>query len=142
MTMSTPPHFDDETLSALLDGDAAPDVAQHVRECDACSRRVGWLGAAADLVAAPVTPPDGERRDTAIAAALAAAGDDVGAAPVTSLAARRRRWLGPVIAAAAVIVALLVAVPVLTGLGGNGGGRNETASRAKSNADRAAEGTD
>lgn len=102
-------HADDETLSAFLDGEAAPG---HLAGCAACQARVEELRAAASAVGSPVPAPDPARREAAIALAL---GADLAAGP-----ARRRLplWLG----AAAALLAVLAFVPLLT-RGGNDGGR-------------------
>jgi hypothetical protein len=120
MTMdANPDHLDDETLSALLDGDAAEAGGRaHLTACDRCSARQAELGAARGaLAAAPVEPLDELARRRLVAAAVRAA-DGAGAAAGadrTRWAQRHRAVIG---SAAAVLLAVLVSVPFV--VGGNG----------------------
>lgn len=102
--MTDPPrdHLDDEGLSAVLDGEAAPNEDAHAQACAECSARLAALREVATFVGAPVAPATDAQREAAIAAALAAA------APSNVVPMRSRRrgvpvWLG---AAAAAVVAV------------------------------------
>lgn len=116
----TPPHLDDEDLSAHLDG---ADWHPHLSSCEACRRRLTALTAARDAVAAADVAPLGDADvDRMVARALATTGpagvvsadedpDVVSAASVVSAdraRARRRRTPPPVwvVTAAAAIAAL------------------------------------
>lgn len=113
-------HLDDETLSALLDGEVDAEDRDHARGCERCALRLQQLQDGSRAVAAPPPPPSPERREAMIAAALATASPPHGAGPPgappsapaprrTPAPAARGRWL----AAAAVVAALTVAVPVV-----------------------------
>ncbi|HZQ76457.1 MAG TPA: hypothetical protein VFE55_03945 [Acidimicrobiia bacterium] len=136
MTMDTNPdhseHLDDETLSALLDGDAAGASADaHLAACERCSARRGELAAARSaLAAAPVEPLDELARRRLVAAALRAAGtagaDGAGAdgagADGTAPAGRSRwapRHRAVIGSAAAVLLLVLVGVPFVVGRHGS-----------------------
>lgn len=109
MTDST--HLDDDTLSAIVDGEGSPDDLAHIASCEACEARVGARRAAAQLVATPVPPvADAEREDT-IRAALAAPSN------IVSLAPRRRvpAWLG----AAAAVATLAAGATILANRDGS-----------------------
>jgi hypothetical protein len=130
MTMNpTSDHLDDETLSALLDGDAAEsdggsvDAAAHLRACDRCSGRQSELaGVRAALAAAPVEPLDELTRRRLVAGALQAIGDPAAGGPAdapisvgragTRWAQRHTALIG---SAAAVVLAVLVGVPFVLG---------------------------
>lgn len=113
-----PPHLDDESLSAALDGEDAA-AAAHLSGCAACQSRADRLVAAIATVAdTPLLPAPIGFADRAVAAALAAysaerSGGAEGNAVVVPL--RRARRVPPwALGAAAAVAALLVAVPVLT----------------------------
>ncbi len=120
-----PAHPDDETLNAVLDGEAAPAEAFHAHACSQCSIRLERFRRVAMDVGAPIKSVAIERRREAVTAALragaepgaavaraAAPGAPTGgqAAPhgedVVVLAERRRRGqrLGWIVAAASVAV--------------------------------------
>ena len=126
MTMdATPNHLDDEILSALLDGDADPDAATHLRACGRCAGRQAELAAArAALAGTPVEPLDELTRRRLVAGALQAA--DKGAIPAAAAGPARDgrpRWASRhpafIGSAAAALLALLVGVPFV--VGDNGG---------------------
>lgn len=119
-TMSTDP-FTDETLSAIIDGEADAETVASVNADPAASARLAQMRDAVEFVAQPVPEAAPERRSATIAAAMAAA---TPAAPeVTSIAAARhqrhatppsrttnnRQWL----AVAAAAIALIVAIPLV-----------------------------
>lgn len=154
------PHFDDESLSAALDG-ADEAAAAHLAGCADCQARSQALGGAAREVAAGTGPAPAGLADRAVAAALAAfdaersAGRPVaGAAPAPAPAPapeaptvsplrrpggpagdrarfdRRRRLPAWALGVAAALAAVLVAVPVLSSLG-SGDDPTETAATAR-----------
>lgn len=121
----TPPHLDDDDLSAHLDG--APSHP-HLASCEACGRRLAGLTAARDAVAAAdvAALPEGVV-DQMVARALQAAdhldmgrADDAdgGAAPANVVSAdharvRRRRTPPP-----AWVITAAAAIAVLAGVAG------------------------
>lgn len=144
MTDPRPPLSDDD-LSALLDGEAAPDVAARVRDDPAAAARLEALRAAATAIHdLPVTPLPAATVDDLVGRALAAAdGAATGPAPdddpdavVAPLRPRGGasvpRWL----VAAAVV--LLVAVGLSLVWSGRDD-RTETASTPPSAQDQASE---
>ena len=117
-------HYDDELLSAIIDGEADAETVASVEADSVASKRLAHMRDGVSLVAKPVPEATPERRSASIAAALA------GAAPapqVTSLTAARhtrseakkavprRAWIAGVAAA----VAFLIAIPVAISLGGS-----------------------
>lgn len=115
--MSTEP-FTDETLSAIIDGDADAEFVASVAADPVARARLAHLQAAVAIVASPPEPATPERRSASIAAAMAAA---TPAAPeVTSLAAARHarseaggsKQIAPWFIAAAAAVLLVVAIPL------------------------------
>jgi hypothetical protein len=131
-------HLDDEQLTALQDGDGAPEARAHLEGCDRCGRRAEALAAVAALVATPPPPrPEAERR-TAVAAALA--GADRPAAP-RHLPARRQvpAWLLP---AAAVVALLALVAAVVPQLGGRSDDDSETAAERTDRGAESGEGGD
>ncbi len=113
-------HPDDETLSALLDGDVDANAQAHVAGCEACTNRLARLRAASAAVGQVAPAPPGVK-EAAIRAAMTEAALTA-AKPSTLDAARRKRerrtrmplaslrWVG----AAAAIVAVLAAIPLLS----------------------------
>ncbi|HEV2809881.1 MAG TPA: hypothetical protein VGV93_05725 [Acidimicrobiales bacterium] len=115
-------HLDDETLNAVLDGEATDDHRVDASGCPECAARLARLGHVATALGAPVSPSDADRRRAAIAAAVAA--HDAGVTAPPPLHLRRRRRVSPGwAAAAAVVLAGALAVPLVDGLGGNDEGR-------------------
>jgi len=117
-TMSTE-RFDDEILSAIIDGEADEELVASVAADPTASARLEQLRAAVSAVKAPIPVATTERRAASIAAAMATA---TPAAAVSSLAAARHirteqtrtRRLSPQwIAAAAAAILLVVAIPLL-----------------------------
>jgi hypothetical protein len=66
----TMPHLDDESLSAVYDGEATPAEQAHLTSCPHCQAALGSLAAVARAVGAPVTPRPPEAIGAAIARAL------------------------------------------------------------------------
>ncbi len=110
-------HLDDETLNAVLDGEASPAEGTDAAGCGQCSARLHRLAEVAEAVATSHAAPDVARRRAMIDVALQAGQPDVAAPP--NLASRRRRRVAPAwLAAAAVIAVGALAVPLLDDLGG------------------------
>ncbi len=113
--------YDDELLSAIIDGEATPESVAAVEADPVARQRLSDMATGVDIVASPVPEATPERRAQSIAAAMAAA---TPAAPeVTSLSAERHKrdekqkksgrppgWL---IAAAAALLLFILATPVL-----------------------------
>ncbi len=117
-TMSTE-RFDDEILSAIIDGEADQELVASVAADSVASARLEQLRAAVAAVQAPIPDATPKRRAASIAAAMAAA---TPAPEVSSLAAARHtrteqtkhRRLNPQwIAVAAAAILLVVAIPLL-----------------------------
>ncbi len=116
-----PERFDDELLSAVLDGLADPETVASVEQDPDAAARLERMRMVQQLVATPVADATPERRHSSIAAALAAANS---APEVTSLtaaretkAATRRRWSASpaMLAAAAAFVIGVLAIPFIVG---------------------------
>jgi hypothetical protein len=121
-----PQSFDDEVVSAALDGEATPSEMARVSAEAPLQARSRVFRSVADAVATPVPAPDDEIRGRLVASALAVAQTDAGTAPdeqrggadeVPSLATRRaasrQRVVAIAAAAAAVIIVPVMAVAVL-----------------------------
>lgn len=100
----TSAHLDDDTVSALLDGEATAEEAAHAEGCDACGARLARFRDAAARIGDP-GPVDEVARERAVAAALGAR--------VVPLGTRRRGLPPWLVGAAALIVLALVLVPLL-----------------------------
>ena len=68
----TPPHLDDDALSAALDGELSGDVDAHLSGCATCHARLEALARVAAAVGSPLSPRPAEEVDAVIRAALAA----------------------------------------------------------------------
>jgi hypothetical protein len=116
--MTPAAHLDDETISAVLDGELPADddsaARAHLAGCAECRARLARFTDVAAAVAAPVDLPAAGAREAAIAGAID--GDRADGA-----AAGRRRW-APVLAVAAVLVALLLAAPLIGSIGSDDDG--------------------
>jgi hypothetical protein len=133
--MTTADHLDDEQLTALADGDGAPDEHAHLEGCERCRERADALASAAALVATPPPAPSDADRDVAVAAALRAAERPV--VPMRRPARRRApAWLAPVAAVVALLALIAVVVPRLD----TGDSEDSAASRGRSAAESADEG--
>ena len=111
--------FNDEVLSAIIDGEADADTVASVNADAGASARLEQLRSAVDFVASPAPDATPERRSASIAAAMAAAQP---APEISSLAAARherdqtkqRRSIPPLwFAAAAAMLLFIVAIPLL-----------------------------
>ena len=110
--------FDDEMLSAIIDGEADDATVASVLADDAASQRLEDMRTAVEVVAEEPPPATPQRRQQSIAAALAAAKS---APEVTSLTAERqarRPSFNPkaLAIAAALLLFVVVAIPVIAGL--------------------------
>jgi Putative zinc-finger len=131
------PHLDDETLSALIDGeDPAGDeqaARAHLASCERCSTRIRRLGASTAAVGAPVASPPAGTRAEAVARALdsgaAVAPIDEDALPPIPIARTRSPHLGGIAAAMVAVVALTVGGLLLA----NGGGSSPSDKSASPN---------
>jgi hypothetical protein len=116
----TPPHLDDETISALYDGELptgdAAAARVHLGGCSTCRARLDAFANVAAAVTAPAACP-AEARDAAVATALDA---------VSRVSARHERNWAPVLAVAALLVLVALAVPLL-GMLDSGDDADETA---------------
>jgi negative regulator of sigma E activity len=120
--------FNDEQLSAVLDGTADPELVGRVQASPEASDRLDQLRRVRDLVATPPVGASPERRAASIAAALAAA--EV-AAPegVSSLSVAREkaeqkrrlvdRFSPQVMAAAAALLLVVIVAPFLISRSGD-----------------------
>jgi predicted anti-sigma-YlaC factor YlaD len=118
----TMPHIDDETLSALLDGEGEAADAAHLESCPTCRGRRDQLAAAAAAVAEGV-PSDPEVREAHLRAALAV--DTVVTPLRRPRPSPRLAWLG---AAAAALVVVAGGVLALGSVGSSSAKRTATAS--------------
>lgn len=131
-------HLVPEAASAALDGEATPTEAAHLAGCGACQAEVATLRRVQEALATAPPRVPAVVREAALAAALDAFDEPgataQGAARTTvtghdELAARRGRRLplGPLLGVAALVLLAVLAVPLLSGLGGDGGGDDMTA---------------
>jgi hypothetical protein len=111
-------HLDDEQLSAVVDGLADADEAEHVASCHDCQARLQrWQRVLGQLASVPEPAPDAIHREDAISAALAESVSGIEGAKK-----RRRLSRAP---AAGVAAALLVVGGLAFGLSQIGGGSNQ-----------------
>ncbi len=120
--------FNDELLSAIIDGEAEPELVASVNADAEASTRLEQMRQAVQIVAEEPPAATAQRRSASIAAAMAAA---TPAPEVTSLAAARheraetkkqaRSFSTGWVAAVAAAVAFLIAIPIAIGLGGGSG---------------------
>ena len=110
---SMPPmtHPDDELLSALLDGEAAPGDVAHVEDCAECQARLAELRFVVGAIAASVPVPPGHLREASVAVALR-----TGEQPTRRTLPDLRRYNG-LSAAAVLVVALAVGGLLIAQLG-------------------------
>lgn len=149
-------HLDDESLSAVLDGEAIAAEDEHAGSCGRCSARLTELRAAASVVASFPPSPSPERREAAVAAALAlqpapSSSPDSpslakeAAATGDRLGGRRRRSVPGWVPLAALAAAVALFVPVVGLLVDGGDDSQQTAMSELEDDDRAgdpAAGTD
>ena len=109
--------FDDELLSAIIDGDADEATVASVLADETASQRLEAMRTVAGIVAEEPAPATAARREQSIAAALAAAKP---APEVTSLTTERvARRSGPspkILAIAAAVLLFIIAIPVIAGI--------------------------
>ena len=113
--------FDDEVISAVLDGDADDETTAAVMSDPAARGRLDALRSVQSLMATPPPPAAPERRAESIAAALAEARTSPAVTPLApSRAARAQRWRPPVewVAVAAAVVVAVLAIPLIGNLTG------------------------
>lgn len=106
------PSLTDDDLSAHLDGEAEPGVADRIAADPAAQARLAEVRRARDLVAASDPPPlPADAAERAIGAALDAAGPE--AEPVPTPRRSRRSGPPPIAVAAAVLVLLAVGLALV-----------------------------
>ena len=136
--------FDDEVLSAIIDGEADDAVVASVLADPAATKRLTEMRRVVDIVGEEPPPATPQRRQASIAAAMAAA--QPASPEVTSLTAARhereekkkRRGIPPWLAVAAAVVLIAIAIPVIAALRPNSA--DTLTSAADSATDSAVEG--
>lgn len=111
--MSDPRGYDDELISAYLDGEASPDEADRIERDPQAQARATELAAVQAAVADPVPPLANAERDRLRADAVAAAAPDAAVRPISAARQRRPRAFIPVAAAAGIAAVVLGAMAVL-----------------------------
>ena len=114
--------FEDEVISAVLDGDADEETTAAVMADPAARERLDALRSVQSLVATPPPAAAPERRAASIAAALAEARTSPVVTPLApTRSARARRWRPPIewVAVAAAVVVAVLAVPLIGNLTGD-----------------------
>lgn len=135
--------FDDEVLSAIIDGEADDAVVASVLADPAATKRLTEMRRVVDIVGEEPPPATPQRRQASIAAAMAAA--QPASPEVTSLTAARhereekkkRSGIPPWLAIAAAVVLIAIAIPVIAALRPNSA--DTVTSAADSATDSAAE---
>ena len=123
--MSDPRGYDDELISAYLDGEASPDEADRIERDPQAQARVAELAAVQAAVADPVAPLAAAERDRLRAAAAAVR-------PISAARPRRPRAFIPVAAAAGIAAVVLGAMAVLRSV--DDGSEDSTAASAPATA--------
>ena len=111
--MSDPRGYDDELISAYLDGEADPDEAARIERDPQARARAAELAAAQAAVAEPVPPLPDAKRARLRAVAVAAAPPAAPARPISAASPRRSRAFIPLAAAAGIAAVVLGAMAVL-----------------------------
>ena len=111
--MSDPRGYDDELISAYLDGEIDPDEAARIERDPQARARAAELAAAQAAAAEPVPPLADADRDRLRAVAVAAAPPAAPARPISAAAQRRSRAFIPLAAAAGIAAVVLGAMAVL-----------------------------
>lgn len=111
--MSDPRGYDDELISAYLDGEASPDEAARIERDPQAQARVAELTAVQAAVADPVPTLADAERDRLRADAVAAAAPAAAVRPISAVRQRRPRAFIPVAAAAGIAAVVLGAMAVL-----------------------------
>ena len=123
-------HPDDETLTAVLDGETGPDDRAHVEGCAECDNRLEQLRRAAALAGTPVPALDELRREAVIRRALAVHDGR------RASRSRPPAWAWSAVAAAAVVLVAGIAIGQSGGGdGGDGDDRVASAPEAAVDAD-------
>lgn len=111
--MSDPRGYDDELISAYLDGEIDLDEAARIERDPQARARAAELATAQDAVAEPVPPLAAAERDRLRAAAVAAAPPAAPTRPISAASQRRSRAFIPLAAAAGIAAVVLGAMAVL-----------------------------
>ena len=111
--MSDPRGYDDELISAYLDGEIDPDDAARIERDPQARAWAAELAAVQAAVAEPVPPLTDAERDRLRAAAVAAAPPAAPVRPISAAAQRRSRAFIPLAAAAGIAAVVLGAMAVL-----------------------------
>lgn len=111
--MSDPRGYDDDLISAYLDGEASPDEAARIERDPQAQARVAELAAVQAAVADPVPPLADAERNRLRADAVAAAAPAAAVRPIPAARQRRPRAFIPVAAAAGIAAVVLGAMAVL-----------------------------
>ena len=114
--MSDPRGYDDELISAYLDGEIGLDEAARIERDPQARARAAELATAQDAVAEPVPPLAAAERDRLRAAAVAAAPPAAPVRPISAASQRRSRAFIPLVAAAGIAAVVLGAMAVLRNL--------------------------
>lgn len=113
--MSDPRGYDDELISAYLDGEIGPDEAARIEHDPQARARAAELAAVQAAVAEPIPPLASADRDRLRAAAVAAA-PTAAVRPIAAARGRRSRAFVPLAAAAGIVAVVLGAMAVLRNL--------------------------
>lgn len=114
--MSDPRGYDDELISAYLDGEIGPDEAARIERDPRAQARAAELAAVQAAVAEPVVPLATADRDRLRAAAAAAAAPTATVRPIAAARGHRSRAFVPLAAAAGIAAIVLGAMAVLRNL--------------------------
>ena len=114
--MSNPRGYDDELISAYLDGEIGPDEAARIERDPQAQARAAELAAVQAAMAEPVPPLASADRDRLRAAAVAAAAPTATVRPIAAARGRRSRAFVPLAAAAGIVAVVLGAMAVLRNL--------------------------
>lgn len=126
--MSDPRGYDDELISAYLDGEIGPDEAARIERDPQAQARTAELAAVQAAMAEPVPPLAAADRDRLRAAAVAAAAPAAAVRPISAARGRRSRAFVPLAAAAGIAAVVLGAMAVLRNLDdGSGDSADSTA---------------
>lgn len=126
--MSDPRGYDDELISAYLDGEIGPDEAARIERDPQAQARAAELAAVQAAMADPVPPLAAAERDRLRAAAVAAAAPAAAVRPISAARGRRSRAFVPLAAAAGIAAVVLGAMAVLRNLDdGSGDSADSTA---------------
>lgn len=113
--MSDPRGYDDELISAYLDGEIGPDEAARIERDPQAQARAAELAAVQAAVAEPIPPLASADRDR-LRAAAAEAAPAAAVRPIAAARGRRSRAFVPLAAAAGIVAIVLGAMAVLRNL--------------------------